>query len=125
MTTMTTVLRFISLEMGGIHPLAKKVDIPLEIRLPMNMLDMRADIIGEHIVLILVDLRPDNLEDDTIYLVDWKQGTMSLIRSNPFFFLMTRMGSAPLRGSSDRMGRTRARSLYSPPTLSQSCHVDS
>jgi hypothetical protein len=30
-TTATTVLRFISLETGGIHPLAKRVDIPLEL----------------------------------------------------------------------------------------------
>ena len=83
--TTTTVLRFMSLETGGIHPLAKKADIPLETRLPVNMLDVRADIIGEHVVLVLVDLRPDDPEDDAIYLVDWKRGTMTLVRKKIFF----------------------------------------
>jgi hypothetical protein len=69
-----------SLETGGIHPLAKKADIPLETQLPVNMLDVRADIIGEHVVLVLVDLRPNDPEDDAIYLVDWKRGTMRLVR---------------------------------------------
>ncbi|KAH9979411.1 hypothetical protein BGW80DRAFT_1455133 [Lactifluus volemus] len=82
-TTITTVLRFMSLETGGIHPLAKKADIPLETQLPVNMLDVRADIIGEHVVLVLVDLRPNDPEDDAIYLVDWKRGTMRLVHRAP------------------------------------------
>ena len=74
-----------SLETGGVHPLAKEPDLPLDTQLPVNLLDVRADIIGDHIVLVLVDLRPDNPESDAIYLVDWKQGRITLVR--PFSFL--------------------------------------
>jgi hypothetical protein len=52
----------------------------------MNMPYVHADIIGEHVVLVLVDSRPDDPEDDVIYLFDWKRGTMMLVRSR-FFFL--------------------------------------
>ena len=72
-----TVLRFMSLETGGAHPQAKLPDLQLDTHLPVSLLDVRADIIGDQIVLVLVDLRNDAPESDAIYLVDWKQGQMS------------------------------------------------
>ncbi|KAH9955669.1 hypothetical protein BC827DRAFT_1235548 [Russula dissimulans] len=74
-----TILRFMSLETGGAHPLAREPDLLLNTQLPVNLLDVRADVIGDHIVLVLVDLRTDNPESDAIYLVDWKQGRMTLV----------------------------------------------
>ena len=63
-----------SLETGRAHPLAWEVDLQLDTDLPVNLLDVRADVIGEQIVLVLVDLRTEDPESDVIYLVDWKQG---------------------------------------------------
>jgi hypothetical protein len=74
-----TVLRFMSLETGGAHPLAREADLQLDTDLPVNLLDVRADVIGEQIVLVLVDLRTEDPESDVIYLVDWKQGRMTLV----------------------------------------------
>jgi hypothetical protein len=76
----TTVLRFMSLETGGVHPQAKLPDLRLDTHLPVSLLDVRADVIGDQIVLVLVDLRNDHPESDAIYLVDWKQGLMTLVR---------------------------------------------
>ena len=66
--------------------MAKEPDLPLDTQLPVNLLDVRADIIGDHIVLVLVDLRPNNPGSDAIYLVDWKQGLMTLVSA--IFFLL-------------------------------------
>ncbi|KAI9439012.1 hypothetical protein H4582DRAFT_108072 [Lactarius indigo] len=79
----STVLRFMSLETGGAHPLAKLPDLRLDTQLPVSLLDVRADVIGDQIVLVLVDLRNDAPESDAIYLVDWKQGLMSLVHRAP------------------------------------------
>lgn len=68
-----------SLETGGLHPLAREPDIQLDTELSMNLLDVRADVIGDHIVLVLVDLRIQNPEGDAIYLVDWKRGQVTLV----------------------------------------------
>ena len=76
----TTVLRFMSLETGGAHPLAKLPDLRLDTQLPVSLLDVRADVIGDQIVLVLVDLRTEAPESDAIYLVDWRQGLMTLVR---------------------------------------------
>ncbi|KAF8263734.1 hypothetical protein EI94DRAFT_1740257 [Lactarius quietus] len=78
-----TVLRFMSLETGGAHPQAKHPDLKLDTQLPVSLLDVRADVIGDQIVLVLVDLRNDLPERDAIYLVDWRQGTMSLVHRAP------------------------------------------
>ncbi|KAI9507411.1 hypothetical protein F5148DRAFT_118062 [Russula earlei] len=78
-----TILRFMSLESGGAHPLAREPDLLLHTELPVNLLDVRADLIGNHIVLVLVDLRTENPESDAIYLVDWKQGRMTLVHRAP------------------------------------------
>ena len=75
----TTVLRFMSLETGGAHPLAKLPDLRLDTQLPVSLLDVRAAVIGDQIVLVLVDLRAEAPESDAIYLVDWKQGLMTLV----------------------------------------------
>ncbi|KAH9172579.1 hypothetical protein EDB89DRAFT_2069653 [Lactarius sanguifluus] len=40
----STVLRFMSLETGGAHPLAKLPDLRLNTQLPVNLLDVRADV---------------------------------------------------------------------------------
>ena len=74
-----TNLRFMSIETGGAHPLATEPDIQLDTELSVNLLDIRADVIGHHIVVVLVDLRIDDPECDAIYLVDWKQGRMTLV----------------------------------------------
>ncbi|KAI0252941.1 hypothetical protein BJV78DRAFT_1281278 [Lactifluus subvellereus] len=79
----TTVLRFMSLKTGGVHPLAKEPHLPLHTQLPVSFLNVRADIIGDYIVLVLVDLRPNNPERDAIYLVDWKKGLMTLVHREP------------------------------------------
>ncbi|KAF8488761.1 hypothetical protein F5888DRAFT_1809420 [Russula emetica] len=64
-----TVLRFMSLETGGVHPLATEPDIQLNTDLSVNLLDIRVDVIGgDQIVLVLVDLRIHNPESDAIYL---------------------------------------------------------
>jgi hypothetical protein len=68
-----------SLETGGTHPLAREPDLQLDTELSVNLLDVRADIIGDQIVLVLVDLRIQNPESDAIYLVDWKRGKMTLV----------------------------------------------
>lgn len=64
-----TVLRFMSLEMGGAHPLAREYDFQLDSELSVN-LDARVDIMGDQIVLA-------NPRREAIYLVDWKQGKMT------------------------------------------------
>ena len=74
-----TILRFMSLETGGAHPLAMEPDIQLDTELPVNLLDVRADVIGDQIVLVLVDLRIHNPESDAIYLVDWRRGRITLV----------------------------------------------
>ena len=74
-----TILRFMSLETGGAHPLATEPDIQLDTELSMNLLDVRADVIRDNIVVALVDLRIHHLESDAIYLVDWKRGQMTLV----------------------------------------------
>jgi hypothetical protein len=74
-----TILRFMSLETGGAHPLATEPDIQLDTELSVHLLDVRADVIGDHIVVVLVDLRIHNPESDAIYLVDWKRGRMTLV----------------------------------------------
>ena len=79
-TPTETVLRFMSLETGGAHPQAKLPDLRLDTHLPVSLLDVRADVIGDQIVLVLVDLRTDYPESDAIYLVDWKQGQMTLVK---------------------------------------------
>jgi hypothetical protein len=73
-----TNLRFMSIETGGAHPLATEPDIQLDTELSVNLLDVRADVIGHHI-MVLVDLRIHNQESDAIYLVDWKRGRMMLV----------------------------------------------
>jgi hypothetical protein len=78
-TAAKTVLQFMSLETCGPHPLAREPDIQLDMELSVNLLDVRADVIGDHVVLVLVDLRIRNPEGDTIYLVDWKRGRVTLV----------------------------------------------
>jgi hypothetical protein len=78
-TATKTILRFMSLETGGAHPLAAEPDIQLDTELSVNLLDVRADVIGDQIVLVLVDLRIQNPESDAIYLVDWKRGRTTLV----------------------------------------------
>ena len=68
-----------SLETGGAHPLAREADLRLDTTLPVDLLDVRADIIGDQIVLVLVDLRTEDPQSDVIYLVDWKLGRMTLV----------------------------------------------
>ena len=81
-----TILRFMSLERGGAHPLAREPDLQLDTELSVNLLDVRADVIGDQIVLVLVDLRIQNPENDAIYLVDWKQGQMTLVSHAPLTY---------------------------------------
>jgi hypothetical protein len=78
-TVSKTILRFMSLKTGGPHPLATEPDIQLGTELSVNLLDVRADVIGDQIVLVLVDLRTRNPESEAIYLVDWKWGRMALV----------------------------------------------
>ena len=63
-----------SVETGRAHPLAREADLQLDTDLPVNLLDIQADVIGEQTVLVLVDLHTEDPESDVIYLVDWKQG---------------------------------------------------
>jgi hypothetical protein len=75
-----TTLRFMSLETDGAHPLATEPDIQLDTELSVvSVLDVRADVIGDDIVVVLIDLRIHNPESDAIYLVDWKRGRMTLV----------------------------------------------
>jgi hypothetical protein len=78
-TAAKTVFRFMSLETCGPHPLAREPDIQLDTELSVNLLDVRADVIGDHVVLVLVDLCIRNPEGDTIYLVDWKRWQVTLV----------------------------------------------
>jgi hypothetical protein len=68
------------IETGGAHPLATEPHIQLDTELSVNLLDVRADVIGDQIVLVLVDLRIHNKATPfiAIYLVDWKRGRMTL-----------------------------------------------
>jgi hypothetical protein len=75
-----------SLERGGAHPLAREPDLQLDTELSVNLLDVRADVIGDQIVLVLVDLRVQDPENDAIYLVDWKQGRMTLVSHAPHMY---------------------------------------
>jgi len=95
-TAAKTVLRFMSLETGGPHPLAREPDIQLDTELSMNLLDVRADVIGDHVVLVLVDLRIQNPEGDAIYLVDWKRGRVTLVSRVPHVCGMARAQEAPV-----------------------------
>ena len=72
-----------SLKTGGAHPLAAEPDIQLDTELSVNLLDVRADIIGDQIVVVLVDLRIHHPESDVIYLVDWKRGRTTLVSRAP------------------------------------------
>jgi hypothetical protein len=63
-----TNLRFMSLETDGAHPLATEPDIQLYTELSVNLLDVRSDVIGDHIVVVLVDLPIHNPESDVIIL---------------------------------------------------------
>jgi hypothetical protein len=74
-----TILQFMSIESGGAHPLAAEPDIQLDTELSVNLLDVQSDVIGDHIVVVLVDLRIHHPESDAIYLVDSKRGRMTLV----------------------------------------------
>ena len=65
--------------MGGAHPLVRDADLQLNMDLPVNLLDVWVDVIGEQIVLMLIDLRTEDPESDVIHLIDWKQGCMNLV----------------------------------------------
>jgi hypothetical protein len=117
-----TILRFMSLERGGAHPLAREPDLQLDTELSVNLLDVRADVIGDQIVLVLVDLRIQNPENDAIYLVDWKQGQMTLVSLHLRTVRVMQPKSARshlilsfprTRYTAPQTGHTRARSQYS------------
>ena len=74
-----TILRFMSLDTGSAHLLATEHDIQLDTVLSVNLLDVRSDVIGDHIVVVLIDLRIHHPESDAIYLVDRKQRRMTLV----------------------------------------------
>jgi hypothetical protein len=74
-----TNLRFMSIETGSAHPLAAEPDIQLDTELSVNLLDVRLDVIGDHIVVVLVDLFIHHPESDAIHLVDRKRGRMTLV----------------------------------------------
>ncbi|KAI0259580.1 hypothetical protein BC834DRAFT_1045168 [Gloeopeniophorella convolvens] len=78
-----TVLRFMSLATRGAHPHAARTDVPLATALPVSMLDVRADVLGAHIVLVLVDLRPAAPARDAVYVVDWRRGVSTLVHTAP------------------------------------------
>jgi len=63
--------------------LVREADLQLDTTLPFNLFDVRADVMSDYIVLVLVDLRTDDPDSDVIYLVDWKQGCMVLISQMP------------------------------------------
>lgn len=122
-----TILRFMSLGTGGVHPLAMEPDIQLDTELPVNLLDVRADVIGDQIVLVLVDLRIHNPESDAIYLVDWKRGRITLV-SRPSGTQYVRHGRRKVRAylrpfpthiryTALPTGHTKARSPCSPKIL--------
>jgi hypothetical protein len=54
-TATRTVLHFMGLETGGAHPgpLAGELDIQLDMEPSANLLDVRAEVIGDQIVLVL------------------------------------------------------------------------
>jgi hypothetical protein len=56
--------------------LAREPDVQLDKELSVNQLDVRAGVIGNQIVLVLVDLRIHNPDSDAIYLMDRKHGRM-------------------------------------------------
>jgi hypothetical protein len=66
-----------SLETGGTHPRAMEPDIQLDKEL--SVLGVRAGVIENQIVLVLVDLRIHNPDSDAIYLMDRKHGWMTLL----------------------------------------------
>jgi hypothetical protein len=69
-----------SLETGGVHPLAKELDIQLDTEISPFSYSVRMDIIGDHIVLVLADLyNAEGPERDYIYVVNWKQGLSTLV----------------------------------------------
>jgi hypothetical protein len=74
-----TVLQFMSSEMGSVHLLVWEADLQLDMDLPVNLLNIWVDVIGEQIMLVLVDLYTKDPESDVIHLVDWKQGCMNLV----------------------------------------------
>jgi hypothetical protein len=75
-----TTLVFMSVETGGAHQLAKKPNIQLDTELHLSPNNVRMDIMGDNIILLLVNMRrEENPESDSIYLVDWKQGYMALV----------------------------------------------
>ena len=53
-----------SLESGGAHPLAREADLQPDTDLPVNFLDVWADVIWNQIVLVLVDLCTEDRESD-------------------------------------------------------------
>ena len=61
----------------------READLQLDTPLPFNLFDVRADMMSDYIVLVLVDLRTDDPDSDVIYLVDWKQVCMVLISQMP------------------------------------------
>jgi hypothetical protein len=73
------ILKFMSIETGGVHPLAKEPDIDLDTELSFRS-NVKMGFIGDHIVLVLAYLHNDwGPEGDEIYLVDWKQGRVTLV----------------------------------------------
>jgi hypothetical protein len=110
------VLWFMSLETGSAHPLAQEADLQLDTDLPVNLLNVRADIIGEQIVLVLVDLRTKDPESNIIYLVDWKQGRMTLVSHMVHTAHRPLTRTTHLRCTEPQTGRTRARSPSSRQT---------
>ena len=117
-----TVLQFMSLETGGAQPLAWEADLQLDTDLPVNFLDVRADVIGEQIVLVLVDLRTEDPESDVIYLVDWKQGCMTLVSHMNVHMACRPLHTQHIQGAPrpkwDVRGRARG-ALARPRALSQ------
>jgi hypothetical protein len=112
-------------ETGGAHPRARDANLQFDTDLPVNLVDVRADVIGEQIVLVLVDLRTEDPESDVIYLVDWKQGRMTLVSR------MVHTARRPLtrtthqgapRPKRDLRGCAR-RALGRPRALSQARHA--
>jgi hypothetical protein len=60
-------------------PLVDSTRTKTDMELSMNLLDVRADVIGDQIVLVLVDLQIHNPVSNVIYLLDWKRGLMMLV----------------------------------------------
>jgi hypothetical protein len=74
----------------------------------VNLLDERAGVIGDQIVLVLVDLRIHNPESNAIFLVDWKRGRMTLVSHASCVIYAVRHG---------RKKRPFSSQLISPPTF--------